>query len=183
MQGEGGGVGAPSSGPGTRMAALVCCFSPQETGSRGRTLHQCSCPRGQEKAQPRFWGLQLVVAAGWPLWILVGTWTVSLSCLPFELRLNKALVYWPGSSFLALGVHGPPRLSLGRMAWPCLSPPLPLCPSASVRRAKPAGSRCSWQRASRGPGSWCPPLPTPLQPQGLALCSHTTWGPARGCLY
>lgn len=105
------------------------------------------------------------------------------SCLPFELQLNKALVYWPGSSFLALGVHGPPLLSLGRTAWPCLH----VCSSASVRRVKPAGSRCSWQRASRGPGSWClsspQPLPTPLQPQGLALCSHTTWGPARWCLF
>lgn len=46
--------------------------SSQETCSRGRTINQCSRPRGQEKAKPRFWGLQLMVAAGLLLWTLVG---------------------------------------------------------------------------------------------------------------
>lgn len=70
----------PSSGPGTPTAAGVWFFSSQETCSRGRTVNQYSCPCSQEKAQPRFWGFQLMVAAGLLLWTLVGTqgWVLCL---------------------------------------------------------------------------------------------------------
>lgn len=112
------------SGPGTHMAALVCCFSPQETGSRGRTLHQCSCPRGQEKAQPRFWGLQLVVA-GWPLWILVGTWTVSRVVCPLSCNSIKL---WS----IGLGPLSWPWESTGHLFSPWVGRPGPVSTSAPL---------------------------------------------------
>lgn len=100
--------GGSSLGAHGHMAAHVRC-APQEAGSRGGAVHQHSCPRGQEEAQPRLRGLQLVVAAAAAL-DLVGTrgWVHGADRPPF----NKALAAARVLSWL------PPWA--GGLAWPCL---------------------------------------------------------------
>ncbi|XP_030895298.1 RING-type E3 ubiquitin-protein ligase PPIL2 isoform X1 [Leptonychotes weddellii] len=97
----------------------------QETGSRGRALHQHSCPCGQEEAQPRLWGLQLMVAAGRPLWSPGGTqgWgpvSTSQSSLPFRLQLTKALTCCPSPLSWPSESTGLP--SLHWVQWPRAEP-------------------------------------------------------------
>lgn len=54
--GAAGGRGLPARGL-VRTQQLERFSSFQETGSRGRALNQHSCSCGQEKGQPRLWGL------------------------------------------------------------------------------------------------------------------------------
>lgn len=79
-------------------------FTSQEASSRGRALNQRHCPHVQEEAQSGFWGLQLLVAAGWPLWTLVGLqgWG-PVSTSPFPVFLACPLL--PSNKWLICCLH------------------------------------------------------------------------------
>lgn len=92
-------------------------FSSQEASGRGRALNQCHCPHVQEEAQSGFWGLQLLVAAGWPLWTLVGLqgWG-PMSTSPFPAFLACPLL--PANKLLACCLHP--------LSWPLGAHSLPI---------------------------------------------------------
>lgn len=126
------------------MAAGVFFFMSQETSSRGRTFHQHCHPHGQEEVQSGLWGLQLLVAAGWPR-ILVGIggpWAsgsvpelsalvISLGYEPINLLPMTWVQFWPRDSWYSPSSSGAKSLPQDgcvltqHIPWPVLPP---MCP-------------------------------------------------------